>query len=157
MTPYRQGMSPLGLIEQTLKRTARRVRLERMWRAFWRGLLIGGCVWLAGFGIYKLLPVPIWSLYGAAIAGGVVLLAYIAVAGLRKMSLGEAARFVDARKNLKERLSTALEISAVSIDAEWKELVIADALKHSSEIDPRQLLPLRLPSVARWAAVVVIL
>ena len=61
MTPYRQGMSPLNLIEQTLKRTARRVRVERMWRAFWRGLLVGGSVWLAIFGLYKITPLPNWS------------------------------------------------------------------------------------------------
>ena len=150
-------MSSLELIEQTLKRTARRVRLERMWRALWQGLLVGGALWLAVFGIYKLAPIPIWSLYAGAIVGLATILVWVAVAGCRRMSLSDTAKLVDSRRQLKERLSTALEMSSSSADPAWKQLVIADAASHLGGIEPRQLLPLRLPTVARWAFTVLIL
>src|SRR6185503_1032298 len=101
-------MSQLELIEQTRKRTARRIRLERMWRALWQGLLIGGAVWLALVGAYKLAPLPVWSLYAAASTGAGIVLIFVVLAGFRKMSLAETARFVDSRRQLKEWLSTAL-------------------------------------------------
>jgi hypothetical protein len=150
-------MSQLELIEQTLKRTASRIRLERMWRALWQGILIGGAVWLASLGAYKLAPLPIYTVYAGALAGVVIVLIAMIVGGCRKMSLAETARFVDSRRQLKERLSTALEMSSSSADAAWKELVVSDAAQHASNIDPRQLLPLRLPSVARWALAVLVL
>src|SRR4051812_41234843 len=119
-------MSSLQLIESTLKRTSRRIRLERMWHGLWRGLLVGGGVWLIVFAVYKLTPIPVVSLYVAASVGLLIPIVWAIVCGCRRMSLLETARFVDARKELKERLSTALEISGAAIDTSWKDLVIAD-------------------------------
>jgi len=151
-------MSSLQLIEETLKRTARRIRLARMWQAFWRGLLMGGALWLAIFTIYKLAPIPVWCLYAAGAVALLIPLILSVVAGCRKMSQLETARFVDARKQLKERLSTALEIShSPSGDPGWKELVISDAAQHLSGIDARQLLPFNLPAIGRWALIVIAL
>ncbi len=151
-------MSSLQLIEQTLKRTALRMRLERLWHALWRGLLVGGSLWLLVFALYKLAPIPVGSLYAAGSLALFIPLAWAATAACRKISLLETARFVDARKELKERFSTALEISGSSTgDAAWKELVIADAARQVSGIDARQLLPLNFPAVSRWALLIGVL
>jgi len=151
-------MSSVQLIENTLKKTARRIRLARMWQALWRGLLIGGAIWLLVFAVYKLAPIPVMALWAA---GGVALLIPITlsiVAACRNISSLETARFIDARKQLKERLSTALELSGSSSgDGAWKELVISDAARHAGDIDARQLLPLSLPAVSRWALLVLAL
>jgi len=148
-------MSSVQLIENTLKRTARRIRLARTWQALWRGLLIGGTLWLVVFAAYKLAPIPVWALYAVGTLALLTPITLSIVAGFRKISALETARFVDARKQLKERLSTALELSGSSSgDGARKELVIADAARHATGIDARQLLPLHLPAVARWALLV---
>src|SRR2546430_513544 len=148
-------MSSVQLIENTLKKTARRIRLARTWQAFWRGLLIGGALWLVVFAVYKLAPIPVWALYFGGAVPFLIPITVSMMAGFRKVSALETARFVDARKQLKERLSTALELSGSSSgDGAWKELVIADAARHATGIDARQLLPLHLPAVARWALLI---
>src|SRR5258708_6425017 len=104
-------MSSLQLIEETLHRTVRRLRLQRAWHAFWRGLLFGAGFWLLVFVTYKISPIPVVAVYGAAIVGALVPLTFAIAAAFQKISSADAARFVDSRKQLKERLSTALEIS----------------------------------------------
>ena len=151
-------MSSLQLIEDALKRTARRIRFARMWQALWRGLLMGGVLWLAVFTTYKLAPIPVWTLSAAGAVASLIPLVMSVVAGCRSMSQFETARFVDARQQLKERLSTALEISrSPSGDPAWKQLVISDAAQHLAGFDTRQLLPFNLPAISRWALVVMAL
>jgi len=151
-------MSSLQVIEDTLKRTSRRVRLERMWQALWRGLLIGGAFWFIVFAVYKLAPIPVATLYIGASLALLVPLVWALVAGARKISLLETARFVDSRKELKERLSTALEISGSTVGAsEWRDLVISDAARHVNGIEARQLVPLRFPVASRWALLIFVL
>src|SRR5713101_6781327 len=113
-------MSSVQLIENTLKKTARRIRLARTWQALWRGLLLGGALWLVVFAVYKLAPIPNWSLYAGGAVALLIPITFSIVAGCRKISPLETARFVDARKQLKERLSTALEMSGSSSgDGAW--------------------------------------
>src|SRR2546422_7862544 len=69
-----KAMSELELIETALKRAARRRRLARAWRGLWQGLLAGGIVWLLAFSLYKVLPIPTWSLIAAAATGGALVL-----------------------------------------------------------------------------------
>src|SRR6266403_1938621 len=124
-------MSSVQLIENTLKKTARRIRLARTWQALWRGLLIGGGLWLVVFAVYKLAPIPAMALYVGGAVAVLIPVTLSIMAACRKISALETARFVDARKQLKERLSTALELSGSSSgDGAWKELVISDAARH---------------------------
>ena len=55
-------MSELGFIQETLQRAAHRRRLARALRGLWTGLLIGGCIWLVAFAIYKVGFLPAWLL-----------------------------------------------------------------------------------------------
>src|SRR5882672_4926937 len=103
-------MSELQVIENALKRAARRRRLEQVWHGFWQALLVGGSIWLLVFAAYKLFPIPPRSLLFAGLLSGLVLLAGLVVAAWRKGSLLETARWVDSNQRLQERLSTALEV-----------------------------------------------
>jgi len=150
-------MSEIQLIEVTLKRAARRRRWERAWRGVWQGLLTGGLVWLLVQGVYKLYPIPAWSLTAAAATAGGLVLAGFIIGSWKKASLLETARWVDGRQHLKERLSTALEFSATPASGTWKDLVIQDAARHASEVDPRALSPIRMTKISRWAVLVLIL
>src|SRR3954463_5407808 len=151
-------MSSLQLIEETLQRTVRRMRLERTWQSLWRGFLFGAALFLVVFVTYKIAPIPVVAVSAAALAGLLVTLTFGIVAACRKISSTDAARFVDSRKQLKERLSTALEISrSASGDAAWRDLVIADAAAHVNGVEPRKLIPLSLPALGRWALLLAVL
>ena len=120
-------MSELQIIEATLQRAARRRRWARALRGLWVGLLAGSAVWLVTLGVYKLWPIPLSSFLWA---GGVALagpLFGILIGGWRKPALAETARWVDVKQNLKERLSTALEVAAQPNGSTWEQLVVSDA------------------------------
>lgn len=150
-------MSELQIIESTLARAARRRRLARALRGLWTGLLGGGLFWLAVYGLYKLAPLSERLLYAC---GAVALLGPIlgfVIGGWRKPTLAETARFVDVKQNLKERLSTALEFAGESETSKWEQLVLADAVSHVKDLDPRQLVRFSLTRAARWAFLVLLL
>jgi hypothetical protein len=71
--------------------------------------------------------------------------------------VSDIARWVDSQQHLKERLSTALEVSEAPAATAWNGLVLADAAEHAKGIDAHRLLPLHLPYIARWALVVLAL
>jgi len=150
-------MSEFQLIEAALKRAARRRRGERAWRGLWLGLLIGGSLWLCVQGLYKLLPLPAWSLTAAGLGAGALIVTGLLAGVWKKSSLLETARWVDGHQHLQERLSTALEVATGPATGAWSELVVQDAARHAKEVDPRKLSPIRLTRVGRWALLVVIL
>ena len=60
----------------------------------------------------------------------------------------DIARWIDQEKNLKERLSTAVELAeGKPINPAWEVLVLRDAASAVQKIEPKSLLPLRLPSL----------
>ncbi len=148
-------MSDIQLIETAVKKAGRRRRWERVWRGFWFGLLAGGSVWLLATGLYRLFPIPAWIPMAGAAAGAILVLGALVWGAWHRVPLLETARWVDRRKDLKERLSTALELEQTSQNEEWKKLVVSDAARHARELDPRHLLPLRLTLAGRWALIIV--
>ena len=80
-------MSDFQVIENALKATSARHRLQRAWAGLWKGLLAGGLVWLVVFSIYKLAPIPVVSLTAAGIAAGVTLVVFLALALFRRCLL----------------------------------------------------------------------
>src|SRR5437016_4681760 len=147
-------MSELELIETTLKRVARGRRRERAWRGAWQGILAGGLVWLLALSLYKLFPIPSWSLTAAAAAAGAMVLIGLIAGIWKSCSLLQTARWIDGQKHLQERLSSALEFSASPAAGAWKDLVVQDAARHASEADPRSLSPIRFTRAARWALLI---
>jgi hypothetical protein len=150
-------MSDIQLIEGVLKNAARRRRLERAWRSFWQGLFLGAIFWLLIFAIYKLAPIPVMVLYVAGIVAAFIPIGAAIFAAAKSLTILETARWADAKKQLQERLSTALEVSSSSGSGEWKTLLITDAARHARDLDAKKLLPLRFPAIGRWALLVVAL
>ena len=150
-------MSELQTIMETLGRAARRRRSERALRGLWVGLLVGSLLWLTALAVFKVAPVPVSTLLWSGLAALGCLLAGFIIGGWRKPSLAETARWVDVKQNLKERMSTALEFADADNPGSWRELVLHDAVSHANEIDPRQLVPIRLTKATRWALVVLAL
>lgn len=150
-------MSELQVIESALQRAARRRRLECAINGFVRGLLAGGVFVLLVLAVYKLAPVPSWMIPASGIAAAVLALGGMVWGAWRRLSLLETARWVDERKQLKERLSTALEMPGIRAPEDWKQLLLADAAKHAQSLDAKELLPLGFPRAARWALMVAVL
>src|SRR3954467_2720411 len=102
-------MSDIQLIEGVLKNAARRRRLERAWRSFWQGLFLGAILGLLVFAVYKLAPISITVVYVAAAVAALIPVVAAIYAASKPLTLLETARWVDAKRQLQERLSTALE------------------------------------------------
>jgi len=151
-------MSELQIIESALSGAARRRRWAAALRGLWIGLLVGAVISLLVDGAYHLLPLPFWARVAAAAAPIPCVLAGLILGGWRRLGLAEAARWVDGREHLKERLSTALEVAAQPKAGSWRDLVVADAAEHVRQLDPRRMVPFSLPGkVTRWALVVLAL
>jgi polyhydroxyalkanoate synthesis regulator phasin len=144
-------MSDLEAIQNLLARTARRRRWERAWNGLWHGLFAGALLWLAALGIYKLAPVPISILTGAAALAVLAMAAGFIRGWWRKPTPQQTARFLDQRQNLHERISTALEVASSGPDPGWRALLVSDAARFARKLDPRKIFPYRLPRVCLWA------
>lgn len=150
-------MSEFHVIKETLAATARRRRWQRGWRGFWRGFMVAGVVWLLGLIIYKVLPMPEPVLFGLFFLGWVGPLAGFIAGFSKPISMNEAARWLDQEKQLKERLSTALEVSDSQKDGEWQRLLMTDAAAHAGNLNVAKMLPFNLPKAAKWSLTILII
>ncbi len=144
-------MSELQAIQATLESAARRRRWQNGWGGFWQGLLAGSGVWLGVLSLYKFLALPIWALTFGGLAGVALAAGGFFRGAWRKPALTEMARWLDDRQHLQERLGTALEVAAARGETGWRALLVADAARHLAKLDPRRLLPFRLPAASRRA------
>jgi hypothetical protein len=150
-------MSEIQVIATVLERTARRRRWQRAWHGFWQGLFLGACVWCLALTLYKVFPLSVAVLPGAAGVALVLMLIGFTHAWWHPATMLDTARWVDERQHLQERLGTALELAAAKGDANWQSLLVHDAASHAARLDPRGLLPYHLPSITRWTLVVLVL
>jgi len=150
-------MSELETIQTVLESAARRHRLARAVRGGCQGLLVGAILSLIVLATNHFVPLPLWTTPVAALLPLVFALVGILIAAWGRTNLTEVARWTDQREHLRERLSTALEISNKAEETPWRGLVLSDAAQHAKSIDTRRLLPLHLPVVSRWALVVLVL
>jgi hypothetical protein len=151
------AMPELDSIAVVLDGAARRRRLARGLRGACAGLLVGSAIWLAVTLLEKFLQLP------ESLVLGLGMLALAApwagfIAGFwRRFTRAETARWMDVKAQLRERMSTALEVAESPAAGTWSDLVIHDAAAHLEELNPKQLVPLSLTRAARWAAVFLIL
>ncbi|HVV00428.1 MAG TPA: hypothetical protein VHH88_03640 [Verrucomicrobiae bacterium] len=150
-------MSELELIQSALERAANRRRWARGLRAMWKGLFAGAILSLLIVGAYHLFPLPLISLYLATIIPLPCMAAGLLIGWWPKPRPEEIARWLDARQQLRERLSTALEMALRPVDDPWRNLVLRDAAAHVTGLDPRALIPFRLPPAIRWSLVILAL
>ena len=143
------------VIDAKIAAAARRRKLQWGWQNMWLGLLIGVCLWLASLSVYKLAPVPQTTLLWAGVIGLALPLAGLLFGLAKRFAGSDTARWLDREIGLKERLSTAVEMSDISAkNSAWSALVISDAAKAAGKIEPGKLLPLRLPKVCHWTLLV---
>jgi len=147
-------MSEIQLVTSALERASHRLRLNRALRGLWLGLLLGAGLWLLSFGLFKVCPIPANVVSGAALLAALCPVMGFVLGGWRKPSLASTARWVDVQQNLKERMSTALEVANAQSNPLWRDLVVHDAAAHAREIDPRVLVPLHLSRAAHWAVLI---
>lgn len=149
-------MSEFQIIQEALERAAQRRRVARGLRGLFAGLLTGAVLWLGVLGCFKLAPIPEQTLLWTGLAALLCPLTGFIVGFWRKPSLAETARWVDVKQNLRERMSTALEVAEAQPPGTWRDLVLHDAASHAQEIEPKQLVLFSLTKAARWAAVVLV-
>ena len=144
-------MSELDSIQTALALTAARRRWLRAWNGLWRGLFAGTLVWLLALGAFKLAPIPFAILPGGAALAVLLTLGGFLHGWFHKPTLQQTALWLDDQQRLQERLSTALELGASGASENWRALIVADAARFASRLDPRKLLPFHLPRPTRWA------
>lgn len=122
-----------------------------MLNGLWKGLLWGAAASVALGALYRLFPLPETLLYLAAATPVLGMILGAVAGGWRAGSLIETARWVDGREDLKERLSTALEMASKPETGRWGELVVADAAGCARELDERRMVQFSLSKAARWS------
>lgn len=150
-------MSELQVIQSTVQQANRRRRWECAWRGMWLGLVWAGAAWLVSLVVYKLTPVPVEVLqWGAALSGFLIAAGFLR-GWLKAPSLLETARWLDSKEKLKERISTALEVSAKDRENAWTHLILRDAASAAGKLNVRKLLPIQLPRSTRWVFLLLML
>ena len=147
-------MSEIELIRETLAKAARLRRIQRGLRGMWLGLFVGACVWLFALGVYKLLPIPLSSLTWAGVIALACPVVGFVAGGWTREPLPQTARWVDLQEGLKERLSTAVELSGSAPGGAWRDLILNDAAHHADQLRQRRLVRFGLPGIARWTVLI---
>lgn len=150
-------MSEKQVINAKIESASGRRKVHAGWRSMWIGLLFGVCLWLATFVVYKLAPISTATVFWAVIVGLTFPVFGLILGLTKRFAIRDTARWLDHQTGLKERLSTAVELTeAESKNSEWSALVVRDASRAAGEIEPKRLLPLRLPALCNWVLLVLI-
>ena len=148
-------MSEKQVIDAKIQAAVTRRKIQLGWRSMWHGLLIGVCLWLVTLVMLKLAPIPQASLLWAGIVGLALPVSGLLFGLAKRFAASDTARWLDREIGLKERLSTAVELSNGDAErSDWSALVIRDAAKAADKIEPGKLLPLRLPRMCHWTLLV---
>ena len=147
---------PEKVIQNKLSAIQRRMQLDQLFRHLTVGGFWGGLAGALPLIVSRWFPLPSLRLIGAfliltalGIATGVTL--------WRRTDLLSVARLVDARLNLKERLSTALESIQQGSAHDFAALQIHDAARVAREIEPAAAVSYRWPPMARFLSIPILL
>ena len=150
-------MSEKQVINEKIEAAAGRRKIQAGWRSMWLGLWIGVCLWLVTLVTYKLMPISTATVFWAVMAGLTFPVIGLFLGLAKRFATRDTARWLDQETGLKERLSTAVELTETEAKgSEWSALVIRDAAKAADEIEPNRLLPLRLPALCNWTLLLLI-
>lgn len=160
------AMKDLEIIGQVLHAAAARLRTTRALHGLWLGLLAGSGLSLVLSAIYHLLPIGETVLYWiAALPFAGMLLGWL-MQVRRRPDLTRAARWLDRRQHLQERLSTAWESlvvrrqdtgSAAPEKSPWNDILLKDAADYAAKLDARKVLPYHLTRAAYWGGFTLLL
>ena len=142
-----------------------RLKIWRRWDTFHRGLFLGLHGTLVGIFAAVILAFFAISTERLQAASYLRLLIIGAIGGLgislfllwlKRPTLIQSARRYEGQHNLKERISTAIELKDnENISAEWRMMQLDDALTSTTEIDPRSGFEWRIPR-RDWAGLVIV-
>ncbi|CAA9394122.1 MAG: hypothetical protein AVDCRST_MAG93-9877, partial [uncultured Chloroflexia bacterium] len=126
------------LLHTRLRPLAWRLRLRDMLGWLQRTAYIPGVGFIALQGIGRLVPIPhlLWWSFAPLVVWLLALAVYVVV---HRIDTTTAARRVDHLLDLRERLSTAIELGNRPLEDEVEELQQSDALGVSERIRPQQL------------------
>lgn len=138
--------APPGL-ERVLHAAGRRIRQVMLARYCARALSVSAlaCLILLGASKLRLFETPApWT---SAVAIGLAVLGAAGLALLRPLSPLWIARATEQRAELKERLSSAVELhtQASSSGAPFRQALLVDAAEHAGPVDLKAIYPLRMP------------
>ena len=150
-------MSEKQVINAKIEAASGRRKVQAGWRSMWLGLWFCACLWLVTLVVYKLFPISTATVFWAVMVGLAFPLIGIALGLAKRFAARDTARWLDQETGLKERLSTAIELTeSKAKDSEWSMLVIRDAARSAGNIETGKLLPLRLPPLCNWILLVLI-
>jgi hypothetical protein len=142
-------------LERPIGRVWRRMRFQRFLSALVWCWGAGLALVAIGLAVEKLtnraIPGPDWLPF--AVAGGLGLLVSAVVAAVSGPSRIDAAVAIDRTFQLSERLSTALTLPAELAETPAGRALLADAVKHMTDLDVRSAFGPRLPRLA-WVPLV---
>ncbi|HBT76526.1 MAG TPA: hypothetical protein DEB39_06280 [Planctomycetaceae bacterium] len=132
----------------------RRRRIQRMTEWGTWGLLVGSslaflCILESRF-VFSLVLSP-WVLLITGVVSGSAI--GVVTALFFPLDTKEAARRVDTYYQLKDRLLTALKLLALRESTPMERLQIEDAAHHAEAVDPKAVVPYRLPRNFAWGLV----
>ncbi len=136
-------------IHSVVDQARRRFLLQHAINWLGLALCVAAAAWLAMLVAYKLLPMPEQWVWTAGLAGLAAALAVFTIGLLRRTDRTAAARWLDQKAGLKDRLSSALEMDR--LDTDWSRLVHGDAVAHAEKLDASKLIPFRLTRPFRIA------
>ncbi|MEM6690868.1 MAG: hypothetical protein AAF664_15655 [Planctomycetota bacterium] len=132
-------------LDQTLAGVARRIKRNRILDTNPRVLTIAACVVLVLAVVHQaIVPVAVWVYVLAACSA--LLFGYLP-ALLQKTTPHDAAKQIDNKLRLKDRVVTALQFQ--SDDDEMRQRQVAETMGHISTLDPADCVP-RNESPVRW-------
>ena len=135
-------MSEKQVIGAKIQAAASRRKIQHGWRCMWRGLLFGVCRGLVALVILKLASIPQVSLLWAGIIGLAFPVGALLFGLAKRFDAIDTARWLDSETGLKERLSTAIELTDGDAEnSDWSALVIRDAAKAADKIEAGKLMP----------------
>jgi len=137
-----------GIVSATAH-LARRINMHASWRSASVSMLWGTGIALAFILIGRLVTIPIPEVFAVATILGGSLAIGIIRGLLARISALEAAMIADARLDLKERLSSAVELLGEKNRSAMAELQLEDAADHARSLDPKAIRPRIFPITAR--------
>lgn len=138
-----------------LEQVQRRRRVQRIFEGASWGLLIGAVASLPPLSVFLLGALPSFSgmapliLCLALLSFG--LLTGIAIGLLRPFERNDSAKHVDRHYRFKDRLLTAMKLLPRNETSAMERLQLEDAARHAEKIDPRGVVPYRLPRNFAWS------
>jgi len=144
-------MSDKQVIDAKIQAAAMRRKLLLSWQCMWRGLLVGVCIWLSALVVFKVVPISHDTLIWSGFVGLSLPVGGLIYGLVRRFATSDTARWLDLKTGSKERLGTAVELADVeAAHADWSDLVLRDAALAARQIEPRKLLPIRVPRIGHW-------